>query len=179
MRDIFPHNPYNTFLDFAQLPQVTRKIINLDWHINVNRHDATNIFRGQTILFKISETVKYNRLSQYHRIGNRGPVTDENKFTHMHQLHGLAIVGQPVPEAGCAVPRRTERMGIPTTRFKQTASDTEKYHNRLVNTTTHCRTSTAGNSCSTTYAALSTVRLILNDAYTPQPKCPTRHFYNH
>ena len=48
-----------------------------------------------------------------------------------------------------AVARCTSRIAIPATRFKQSASRSKKERTRFGNTTTHCRTATAGNTCST------------------------------
>ena len=67
-----------------------------------------------------------------------------------------------------AVARCTSRMAIPTTRFGQPASQCKKYRNRFGNTTTHCCTATAGYTCSTKCAAISTMRRVLHAAHTPR-----------
>ena len=68
-----------------------------------------------------------------------------------------------------AVARCTSRMAIPTTRFGQPASQCKKYRNRFGNTTTYCCTATAGYTCSTKCAAISTTRHVLHAAHTLRP----------
>ena len=68
-----------------------------------------------------------------------------------------------------AVARCTSRITIPATRFRQPASMFRKKHTRFGNTTTHCRTATAGNTRSTMCAAVSTIRRVLQLAHTPRP----------
>jgi len=76
-----------------------------------------------------------------------------------------------------AVARCTSRMAIPTTRFRQPAFQCKKYRNRFGNTTSHCCTATAKNTCSTKCAAVSTMHRVLQAAHTPRPlhECATRN----
>jgi len=80
-----------------------------------------------------------------------------------------------------AVARCTSRMAIPTTRFGQPASQCKKYRNRFGNTTTHCCTATAENTCSAKCAAVSTMRRELQTAHTSRPlhECATKNSSAH